>query len=204
MSTPEVLVEVLVAGTQALAWLLLALLGLVGHIPRSLPPVLGGSILAGLGILAGAYTLGVVIDRVADTLLEGLENRVRAPIVEGMPPEPVMRLRVLATEAGAATFLNYQRSRIRIARATVLNSALLGVSGLAVKLWAPTLDSELLYGCGTWFALGGGLVGAGAALFAWWRINVSYTNRVVQSYRIALQRAHHVPQRGRRAIRDGT
>ena len=99
-----------------------------------------------------------------------------------------MRLRVLATENGAATFLNYQRSRIRIARATALNLTLIALVCGGLKLWRPELDVQLLDGVVTELGLLGSVLGLPVALYAWWRINVSYTERMAQAYSVALER----------------
>jgi 8-oxo-dGTP pyrophosphatase MutT (NUDIX family) len=87
-------------------------------------------------VLATAYALGIIIDRIADstfrqfneTRVGRLNNRLFGEGSEGwvLPgPERAMRTTVMHAGGGMAAFLDYQRSRIRVVRGTAVN-ALIG------------------------------------------------------------------------------
>jgi hypothetical protein len=87
-------------------------------------------LVAGAGVVFLAYVLGVVFDRLADTLTDWLERRQRLLFVEylvstGRPsewshdpfPENELRMHVLNIGGGLGAWVDYHRSRMRIARA---------------------------------------------------------------------------------------
>lgn len=94
-----------------------------------------------IAVLALAYVLGIIVDRLADTLLDRFEKTKRGKSIKarmsknrGHEREKVatMRMAVMYASDGMTRFLDYQRSRWRIARATVFN---LAVAGPAAALY---------------------------------------------------------------------
>ena len=87
-------------------------------------------------VLAFAYVLGIIVDRLADTVLDRFEQTRRGKRIKGRmsknrklsKPAKVatMRMTVMHESEGMGRFLDYQRSRWRIARATVVNLAIAG------------------------------------------------------------------------------
>jgi len=131
LPTTAAVLEILIVGVEALIWLSLLVLAVL---PRSVDTgtFAGSSALA--IALAGllAYALGVVVDRAADSLYTYLrKTKFGETILQGwigdppsprpVPPVGAMRLRTMAPDDGPARFLEYQRSRLRIARATAFN-----------------------------------------------------------------------------------
>lgn len=125
MVTTAVFAEIIVAGLQAAAWITLVVLAIFGIGWADPAAIADWSALVTLLVLATAYMLGVMIDRMADNLVMRLHGR--------WPPRPVdkpaavedMRMETLAKDDGVARFLDYQRSRMRIARVTLFNLLLL-------------------------------------------------------------------------------
>jgi hypothetical protein len=96
--------------------------------------------LVSLGVLGLAYLAGAVFDRVFDTVLEGAEQWTRLRVGKeehdksGAPePEPFdqgeieARLRI---EEGAATWMGYVRTRIRLARTIGVAAPLVATSAV--------------------------------------------------------------------------
>ena len=118
MTTTAVFAEVLVIGLQAVVWITLALAAFIDPSP-AFAAMERWTALATLLILAAAYVLGVVIDRLADSLAKGLVRPNRSP-GEGVRSRAARR-DILRGGGPLATFLEYQRSRIRLTRGTALN-----------------------------------------------------------------------------------
>ncbi len=148
MNTTALVAEILVVGIQALVWVGLltgALLGAMCAPEVSWQELRDWVTPISVGLLAFAYTLGIMVDRLADSATRGLWN-VYFPRIKGFAA-----LRATVRKAGGepAEFLDYQRSRVRIARATCFNlvltilvAALVGpgwVRGLAFLAGGPLL-----------------------------------------------------------------
>ncbi len=139
MATTALFAEILVVGFQAAAWLSLLVLGLFGTDSVTLSDLEKWVALITVIAVAAAYMLGVIMDRVADDVfLWGLRLAARndsaadTDLRGNSGPEAgdrwseVRRKRFVVIEAseGLGRFLDYQRSRLRIARATVVNGVL--------------------------------------------------------------------------------
>jgi 8-oxo-dGTP pyrophosphatase MutT (NUDIX family) len=142
MATTALFIEILIIGLEAATWIVLLALTLAG---RALPTpadlkqyAASFKEWAALGTalgLAAAYVVGIVVDRVAETLHRWFEGTRpgqwinwycgRGSYWYKFPARVAeMRLVVMRGSPGIASFLDYQRSRVRIVRATVLNVAL--------------------------------------------------------------------------------
>jgi hypothetical protein len=136
VATTAVFAEILIVGLEVEAWLVLAVLSVFGHEWIDLTEVKDFATLLTLVVLALAYVLGIIVDRLADTLLNYFEDTSLGDSIKGamsknspLPKQPslaTMRMTVMAANDGLTRFLDYQRSRWRIARATVLNLAIAG------------------------------------------------------------------------------
>lgn len=165
MGTTALFAELVVNGVLTLTWMFLLAMTVLGPSRFTplldIPPTLTASLL-----LAVAYTLGVVFDRVWDLLLDvsGLQAWFRGDFQAATPVSKSehMRRRVFGADAKTAVeFVNYHRSRMRVARASLFNFTLITASGL-------TLLAVRCGGAGTVeFALAavtGGLLCAASAL----------------------------------------
>lgn len=130
MSTTSLFVEIIVAGVQATLWILLLLL----TVNADLSPALAFlykygdySALFTTIALSLVYMLGILVDRLADTVCMFLYSKEEKKKAKGIGKT---RLRVLHASESMAKFLDYQRSRIRITRATVFNLTMLMIVGV--------------------------------------------------------------------------
>lgn len=142
LPTTAAVLEIFIVGIQALVWVLLLALAIAPSHVRLAEVAESQALTIGVaGLLA--YALGVVVDRVADTFYTWVREETRAGQILlqgwlGKPPKAmilpafsVMRLRIMGLDDGRARFLEYQRSRLRIARSTVFNLLL----ALPSSLW---------------------------------------------------------------------
>lgn len=159
MSTTAILVEILIIGMQAMVWLILVVLSLFGYkwVPDTAAAVKGWEPALSILALGLCYTLGILVDRVADCLT--VLHHPGATLLKiswikryADDAHSDMRMFVLCSTNKAADFLAHVRSRIRIARAAVVNT-LLSTGGAALfiatrttydSLW--TLASVLILG----------------------------------------------------------
>lgn len=193
MSTTTLFVELLIIGIEALVWVLL----LVGSLTDvSLVCVIeklkgwsGYSALITVMFLAVAYTLGILVDRASDIFYKLVQFRPgRLPAGVGE-----MRLTVMSANDGMAKFLDYQRSRLRIARATACNLFAVAVSGM---FWV--YSNRPVDDVGD-FAMVGWLACTGVFLFAiiWvgitWSIDKSHIGRLEEAYNIAVKKGRERP-----------
>jgi hypothetical protein len=197
MATTAVFAEILIIGLQVEAWLVLALLSLFGTEWVDFPGVKDYASLFTVCVLALAYVLGIIVDRLADTLLDRFEKtepgrwittrmRKKSTVREQAEREQGnkeklsrMRMRVMDESDGMARFLDYQRSRWRIARATVLNLLLIGVAA-AISIWIRS-DHSWFWGVGTLVCT---LVLVPVSYFAAVRIQDAWVGRLVDAYEI--------------------
>lgn len=129
MPTTALVAEIVIIGLEAEAVLALAVFAVFGW---------GWVDFAGLhdwvtpltiAAFAIAYVLGIVCDRFADNVLKPLPLRSRRRTPQ---PVPKMRMAVLAAKPEVGKFLEYQRSRIRVAR----GSAFICLLGAGASLGA--------------------------------------------------------------------
>jgi hypothetical protein len=200
-----VFAEVFVAGVQATLWLASlfsmavspeVLLRLVQYLDGPLATVLA---------LAFCYPVGIVTDRLSDSVFERLDVALRARrLPESHSTEPAMRLAMMARNDGRAGFLNYARSRMRVCRVTTFNCTLLSIV-LAAHLVASHSGLVTTIGPGAvLFAACLSFALAGASLLAWRRISLSYHLRLLQTHaQILEEQARCTPRMGGSADVNG-
>jgi len=135
MATTAVFAEMLVAGIEAVVWMMLFALAIIGREAEIglLLPLKDWAPLITASLVAIAYGLGVVIDRVSDSLFKVLlkaEPKKTRTTSEEENEDKTIRLRLLVLARGdkVTDFVEYIRSRIRVARATTFNLALTTVA----------------------------------------------------------------------------
>jgi len=206
MSTTALVVEVLVIGIQSGVALLFWFIGFLGygviHKPLSLLDAHGGSwrwlpLLAAIALVI-CYTLGVFVDRFAVILF-----RFVRPLVSALCPlrlreaargwarhaveEEELFVRALNRERSVSLFLQDYRSRLRITRATFVNTVLIWLA-----LWTtPHLDALLprVPVAGPFMTV----VGAAFFLFwmlVWYSYQTTFEEHLCQAARIAAEHCH--------------
>jgi hypothetical protein len=134
-------------------------------------------------VLGFAYTLGIIVDRVADSLLHPIDKRFRPKrFGSKLPSVANARLEVMSKNEELTRFLDFVRSRMRLARATCLNLILITLT--AAVLLATQTSAGYLQIMG---AVAGGLILFSLSAFAWRRISQTYYKRLEQAYKIVLQ-----------------
>lgn len=126
MGTTQLFVELLVIGLGALIWV-----SLIADI------IAGGQIRFGnlwmdkglLPLVAAAYALGVVLDRLVWSMFSPMERSCERECLQPLS-EPRWRLEraVAKADEASAKELNYNRSRLRVCRAWTVNGALITIA----------------------------------------------------------------------------
>ncbi|MGH2451122.1 MAG: hypothetical protein ACRDGE_07610 [Candidatus Limnocylindria bacterium] len=189
MATTALFAEILIVGLQAEAVLVLLLLSVFGTEWVDAEALADWTTLVGVLVLAAAYVLGIIADRLADSLTDRLARTQAGRWVDDRFGESsrkelsgadvaLMRLTVLKESEGLAKFLDYQRSRLRIARATVLNVALAAPLALAFLLLQDVGVGEAVAAAILLLAF------AAASLVGSARIHSAYVRRLSNAYRL--------------------
>ncbi len=176
MSATTVVAEILVVGLQAEVWVALLILALhdgasLAGLAEHLKGMKEWATLGTTVVLGMAYGLGVIVDRWADTLLFWQDRD--QPHDTG-----VMRLTVMDKSERMARFLDYQRSRLRVVRGTVVNVLLITVSA---ALYCVTRRS----GAGLGWVLVAGILALLVTGYAATRIKKAFFDRLGEAYKIA-------------------
>ncbi|MCC0100471.1 hypothetical protein K7B10_38030 [Streptomyces flavotricini] len=143
-------IEVLVVGIGTLTAAALLLIAVIGPANTAkLAPVAGSSLATGVS-LAAAYALGILLDRAADTALTPQRRRLRSQYFASSSAYAQARLR-LADFPTLAARADYARSRVRICRGWLLNTAALTLTADLAMLRYPLDHRALTLGATTVF-----------------------------------------------------
>jgi 8-oxo-dGTP pyrophosphatase MutT (NUDIX family) len=188
MGTTAIFAEILIAGLEALAWLFLLVIAVVdliwfqrsGYRDWLQPSDLGGWQVLGTTVaIASAYVAGILVDRFADSTETMLWNARPGRAIDKPARIAKMRLVIMREGGDLAKFLEYQRSRFRIARATAVNSLFAAVA-VPLFLWTDTH-----VGAAASVATGAALlVVTFSSQRAFRRIEVAYLTRLSDAYRL--------------------
>jgi hypothetical protein len=180
VTTTAVFAEIIVVGLEAEAWIALIVLAIWGPDWVDLDALEPWSALVTILVMAAAYALGIIVDRLADRLVTAVAKTLANSQDADAVTFEEQRLRVLKESDGMAKFLDYQRSRQRVARGTIVNAACT-IPAVIAFLWVQTDASG-------WWVAGGASVAAlvllGAA-YANERIFKAYTKNLETAYRLA-------------------
>jgi 8-oxo-dGTP pyrophosphatase MutT (NUDIX family) len=180
VATTAVFAEILIVGLEAAAWLGLLVLGLLDSRGFHVAGLKGWETLTTVIVAAGAYALGILVDRIADSIFQWHEDTATGIWLNERfgersywddLPAPVKRMRfaVMKEGGGMAPFLEYQRSRIRIARATILNLMFSIPAGVLYLIRRGDVSEALIIGYGL------GVLGlVCASVYAGERIRTAY------------------------------
>ena len=188
MKTTAIFAEILAVGAQALVWMALAGYRFFGAEElKSWDWARIGDWAPALSVLVLmlTYTVGVIMDRIADTFVKPLRDwrKLIQKLVKLIKKHEETgseegksfsekRLEVRLKGGEMAVFLDYVRSRLRIARATVVNIAL--IAAFAYVAVEEESTRSLVFRVG--------VVAFGCAYYAWWRIRLVYEERLEQAY----------------------
>lgn len=150
--------------------------------------------------MALVYVLGIVIDRVSDSLYKWFREKtapgewVQQWFGRPTPARPakvsLMRLALMERDDGRARFLDYQRSRLRIARATVFNLVMVLPVGVAFAFKRTDLGWPRSVG-----VAGPILLLIAVSLFAAERIGDAYIERLIEAYKMMSPAERRSPRR---------
>ena len=133
MNTTNLFVELIVIGVGAAIWLALFALSVFGYtwvpIERLLSPA------AAVFILAVIYVIGIISDRLADTVFEWVwRDDLRGAYFKDNSEYYNARRSILTHSERLSDLLEYGRSRLRICRGWALNAILIAIA-LNTFLW---------------------------------------------------------------------
>lgn len=133
MNTTNVFIELVVIGFHALIGIALIVLALVGYQNLDVEKLL--TINLAFPVLAIAYILGILVDRMADRVFIAQDYKMRPADSEAdLPSFLTMRYYILHKSSNIYAQLEYIRSRLRIARAAVFNFILATIAALLFVL----------------------------------------------------------------------
>ena len=182
MKTTAIFAELLIVGLQAIVWLIFA--GLVFFEVSAFDAALFDELkswaaLITIFVLSFSYVIGIIIDRVADSLFNHVDRRLRNKyLIKSKQPVAVMRLYIMSKNEGVSDFLDYVRSRLRLARSTVLNVILII---FFVALWYFT-SSKFESNSIIVFLFLSGIPLLVLTIFTWFRISKTYYKRLTQAF----------------------
>ena len=182
MKTTAIFAELLIVGLQATVWLIFA--GLVFFEVSAFDAALFDELkswaaLITIFVLSFSYVIGIIIDRVADSLFNHVDRRLRNKyLIKSKQPVAVMRLYIMSKNEGVSDFLDYVRSRLRLARSTVLNVILII---FFVALWYFT-SSKFESNSIIVFLFLSGIPLLVLTIFTWFRISKTYYKRLTQAF----------------------
>jgi len=185
MATTAIFAEILIIGFQAIVWLALASVTILGTQCVDVSVLKGWESLITLFVLAIAYALGIVVDRTADSVFHPFDRKLRKKYIpDSLPPVSEMRLQIMSESEGMAKFLDYVRSRVRIARSTALNLVLIICTFVLLSVTRRTISGSLSKVNFLAATVVVGAVVLTLTVFAWARITKTYYRRLVQAYQI--------------------
>lgn len=194
IETTALVAETLIIGLQTTLWVVLAVV-ISSGVPAINERILKDwEVAFGLYVVAVAYTLGILFDRLAAFVLRPLENRlwrflrrsrpslIRASPGELLPEVDEIRMRLRDAHGEIANEADDLRRPLRITRATVINLFITVVLLFASLLFGgqPVISAEfserLSIFCVLFLVL---------ALLAYGALELQYYRRLVTAYRVA-------------------
>jgi len=149
MTTTQLFAELLVIGIGGVLWLSLAVASIFGYRFNKGFPQVDPLLLIALGGIA--YLLGIVIDRLAFSIFGIIEKKNQELVLgkSGMPTARVIERYILLNSDKLASQILYNRSRLRICRAWILNFALITLAFTGWNLRVKALSFSQWFGITT-------------------------------------------------------
>ena len=126
METTKLYIELIIIGLQSSVGIVFTLINIIGLEMSKKMFALLDKFLISILLLGVFYILGLIIDRFSDILFQKLEDKLRNK--SGIKSKSVM---LLPFSDNQYEFMMYCRSRIRILRATIINTIFV----MASTLW---------------------------------------------------------------------
>jgi hypothetical protein len=184
MNTTSIFVELVVIGLHTAIWVGLIILTFTGY--QNLDPEKLFTLNLVLPVLAITYILGILMDRASDMILATQDDRLRSQNdFRGLPSFLSMRFYILSKSSDVYEQLEYTRSRLRIARASILNFAFTTVA-VALFIWFQ-LGKALTAEYRITVCIAGVLVGAlltWISYQSWAVLSHTYTKNTIQAYTV--------------------
>jgi len=181
MSTTNVFAELLIIGIETLAWIALLIFSFFGY--AWIDFSIFNNFVIAIPLAATAYVLGIMMDRVSDTLLNGADHAIRKNVLGERAAESFSHLRsfVLAKSPYLSTDLDYLRSRLRIMRSSIINFGLLAITG-AMFIWSrvPASINTRYTAAATAFLLA--LILSSLSYYAWRASSITYYLRLQTAF----------------------
>ena len=195
MNTTLVFAELLIIGLEGGVWvsfLLLSLFG-AGTFEKPLTFLQDWQLLVLPTIFALIYVLGVIIDRVADSLFRGKEEKIDNEIVGDLPVTiSVMRFSLGTQNDFLNQQLDYTRTRIRIVRASIVNFPLIALSlSLFLLTGLPNIPANLQWNYAI-IILGVGILAAYAAYRTWRSLIIAHLKLAKGMYEYQTQKNEQI------------
>jgi hypothetical protein len=183
MNTTNIFVELVVVGFHTLIWIGLFALAFLGFEHLDLEKLF--TINLALPILALTYIFGILIDRASDLLLDEQDNHLRSQYdFSGLPSFLEMRFYILSKSSDVYEQLEYARSRLRIARASIFNFALTTVAAVLL-VWfqfGKALGDYRLIACIITVVVGVALTWV--SYQAWEALSKTYTVNTMRAFKV--------------------
>ena len=194
MSTTLLFAELLIIGIQAGLWISLLLLNIVGF---SWLPNIQFAIIADwqtlivILLLSFLYVVGIIVDRVADTIFSKWEYRLAK---EGFPerdsPLVVLRFATSKDDEHLNHQYEYNRSRMRISRSSAINFALTTIFAvLLVVVHGQSSPNGLRWNLAIAIFMLGTLLSL-SAVYSWRKLMRGYVGMIRDNYMHGTQSEH--------------
>ncbi|SRR5260221_8195813 len=185
MSTTVIFAEILIVGLQALIWIALMILSFFGvdFLSHSSFTNLSQWVqLIIVFVLAIAYTVGIFVDRISDSIFNLQDKTLRKTYLsDDLPSVSKMRIYIMSQNSTVNKYIDYIRSRARIARSTAFN--LVFIEFFLLVLYSSKLTSKI--NSNLIFVISLLLLAAlVTAAYSWKRISRTYYKRLEKAYKI--------------------
>lgn len=181
MATTNVFAELLIIGIETLVWIALLIFCLFGY--SWIDFSMFNQLALAIPLAALTYVIGIIMDRVSDTLLAGADHRIRRSVLgeSAAPLFASLRISILARSPYLSTDLDYLRSRLRIMRSSIINFGLLAVCGATFILTRLRLAPPAHYTAAATVFLAGVIL-ASLSHYAWRASSITYYLRLQTAF----------------------
>jgi hypothetical protein len=188
MTTTVIFAEIIIIGLQASIWITLVLINLFGTKWININILKGWESLLTVFVLGIVYTLGIVVDRTSDSIFHSFDKKLRKKFISNKHLSvSEMRLRIMLKSESIAKFLEYIRSRLRIARSTSLNFFFITITSVIFLVKQSEVNGNNIFSI-VLLVASGGIVLMTFLGFIWVRITKTYYKRLDQAYKMMYEK----------------
>jgi hypothetical protein len=183
MNVTALVAEILIVGIQGTIWIGLLVASFLNYEKMNWLNLNGWQPFVITLYLATAYYLGILIDRLSDSALHKFDIVLRRKYFstsnQNCPSVSKARLAVMFENENVAKFLDYVRSRMRIARSTCVNTGLITISAIVLTISTQYIQQKVNTVLVILFT---GLPMSFITIYVWYRITITYYERLMQAY----------------------